>query len=165
MNGTKLKASTQRNQRRQLRSLMASERQVRNNFYFFELGFIFVVIPVLVIAVVIGPTLQYFAITQKYHLWPFFVISAIIVFFEVLAIQYYLKRFYLDPHNMTLGEFLRFKFDSRFKRSEFKEMEQENNISWYDDLDEFIRKIRLARKEKTDWLYATAYDQIDFDDK
>ena len=113
-----------------------------------------------------GPILYYFAITQEFHLWPFFVISVMIAFFELIGFQYYVKRFYLEPHNMTFGEFLRFKLDTRLKQiNNDYDLEGKNNLSWYKDLDEFINNIRLDRKEKTDRLYATAYNHIDFDNE
>ncbi len=165
MNGTKVNVQTQRNQRRQLRSIRSIERQTRNNFFFFELGFIFIIVPLLIVAFVMGPTLYYFAITQEFHLWPFYIIGVMMVFFELIAAQYYIKRFYLDPHNMTMGELLRYKFDSLFKQTKSKGLEGENNLSWYENLDDFINAIRLDRKEKTDRLYATAYNHIDFDNE
>lgn len=159
MNGTKIE--NPRAQRRKLRSIIASERRVKNNFYFFELGFIFGIIPLLVVSFVIGPVLYYFAIEREFYLWPFVVVGILVAFFQIIALQYFIKRFYLDPHNMTLGEYLRYKFDIRFRAAEISSTKGQNNLTWYDELDDFILRIRAAQQEKTDRIYATAYENIE----
>ena len=163
MSRNEVNVLSQRNQRRQLRQIKIIERQTRNNFILFELGFIFIIITLLVIAFVMGPILYYYAITQEFHLWPFYIVGGMVAFFEIVGIQYFIKRYYLDAHNMTFGEFLRFKFNSQFRYTK-EETEGEGHLSWYKDLDEFINNIRIARKEKTDRLYAAAYNHIDFND-
>lgn len=159
MNGTKIE--NPRIQRRKLRSIMASERREKSNFYFFELGFIFGIIPLLVVSFVIGPVLYYFTIEREFYLWPFIVVGILVAFFQIIALQYFIKRFYLDPQNMTLGEFLRYKFDARFRAANLSSEKGQNNLSWYEELDDFIMRIRAAQQEKTERIYATAYQNIE----
>ena len=157
MNGNKTEINS-RLQRRQLRAMRLNERRIKNNFIIFELGFIFVIIPLLVLSFVLGPILFFFAVAQQFYVWPFVLYAVLVTFFEVIGIQYFLKRFYLEPHNMTLGEFLRYKVDRATGRIPDIDYKDQGNLTWYKDMDEFILRIKETRQAETERIYASAYD-------
>ena len=140
-----------------MRSIEAKERFYKRNFYIFEVGFIVIAVPVLLIALTSIPILVYFTITQYFQLWPFIILGASIAFFQMLSIQVFVKKFYLKPYNMTFGEYLRFRFD---ERTEKIEEEAKPPKTWYDNLDEFIVQIRTTQREQTYRIYATNYENV-----
>jgi len=134
------------------------EKFYKRNFYIFEIGFIAIAVPVLIIAITSIPILVYFTITQYFQLWPFIILGALIAFFQITAIQFFVKKFYLTPYNMTFGEYLRFRFEERNKDDED---EKKPRKTWYDNLDEFIIQIRTTQREQTYRIYATNYEDLD----
>ena len=140
-----------------LRSTAAKEKFYKNNFYIFEIGFIVIAVPVLIAAITSIPILIYFTIVQNFQLWPFVILGALVAFSQILAIQIFVKKFYLTPYNMTFGEYLRFRYDGRNK-SEEEEIKPQK--TWYDNLDEFIIQIRDTQREQTLRIYATNYKNV-----
>ena len=157
MNGVKYRIR-RTNERKSLRNMKFNERVYKNNFFFFEFGFIFVIIPLLVISFVSVPFLTYVALTGNVPIWPIIIVAIIIIFSQIMAIQYLVRRFYLEPHNMTFGEYLRYLFDKRIDKMKMGDFAEEKNIAWYDELDPFIEKIRNEMREQTEKIYSSVYD-------
>ncbi len=140
-----------------IRNIEAKERFYKRNFYFFEIGFIVVAVPVLIIALFSIPILLYFTLTQYFQLWPFIILGVLVAFFQILAIQVFVRKYYLKPYNMTFGEYLRFRFEERYKK---EEEEKKHQKTWYDNIDEFIVQIRTAQREQTLRIYSSNYETV-----
>jgi len=139
-----------------LRRIEIKEKFYKRNFYFFEIGFIAIALPVLIIALTSIPILIFFTITQYFQLWPFIILGALIAFFQIIAIQFFVKKYYLNPYNMTFGEYLRFRFD---ERNVTDVVENKPKKTWYDNLDEFIIQIRNTQREQTLRIYAANHEK------
>jgi hypothetical protein len=138
------------------RRIKIKEKFYKRNFYFFEIGFIAIALPVLIIALTSIPILIFFTITQYFQLWPFIILGALIAFFQIIAIQFFVKKYYLNPYNMTFGEYLRFRFD---ERNVTDVVENKPKKTWYDNLDEFIIQIRNTQREQTLRIYAANHEK------
>ncbi|NHJ05709.1 MAG: hypothetical protein EAX90_12865 [Candidatus Heimdallarchaeota archaeon] len=158
MNGFKYSQKKTQNEKKIIRKIIMKEKLYNRNFYFFELGFIFVLIPVLIASFVSAPFLYYYMVTQEFKVWPIIVLASLIVFSEILAIQYFVRRFYLEPHNMTFGQYLRYKFDTRIENIKSRDENKEPTLTWYSDLDDFIDRIRFEMKEQTEKVYSSVID-------
>ncbi len=141
-----------------IRKLIAKEKFYEKNFYIFEIGFIIIAIPVLVLALLSIPVLIYFTLAKNFHLWPFILLGVLIAFFQILALQYFVKRFYLDPYEMTFGEYLRFRFEDRRRNQD--DLEGKTPKTWYDNLDDFILRIRAEQREQTCRMYTMGYENV-----
>ncbi len=139
-----------------IRKLFAQEKFYEKNFYFFEIGFIIIAIPVLVLALLSIPVLIYFTLVKYFQLWPFILLGVLIAFFQILAFQYFVKRFYLDPYEMTFGEYLRSRFEARRRNQD--DLEGKPPKTWYDNLDDFIMRIRAEQREQTCRMYTMDYE-------
>ena len=91
-------------------------------------------------------------------MWPFIILGVLVAFFQILAIQVFVRKYYLKPYNMTFGEYLRFRFDERNKSEEEKNKPQK---TWYDNLDEFIIKIRTTQREQTFRIYSANHEHLE----
>ena len=80
-----------------LRRIEIKEKFYKRNFYIFEIGFIAIAVPVLIIAITSIPILVYFTLTQYFQLWPFILLGDLISFFQILSIQFFVKKYYLTP--------------------------------------------------------------------
>ncbi len=138
-----------------LRSIAVKEKFYKSNFYLFEIGFIIIAVPVLLVAITSIPILVYFTIVQNFQLWPFIILGSLIAFSQILAIQIFVRKFYLIPYNMTFGEYLRFRYDERNVTIEDENKPQK---TWYDNLDEFTLQIREAQRKQTYQIYAANYE-------
>ena len=138
-----------------LRRIAVKEKFYKSNFYLFEIGFIIIAVPVLLVAITSIPILVYFTIVQNFQLWPFIILGTLIAFSQILAIQIFVRKFYLIPYNMTFGEYLRFRYDERNVTIEDENKPQK---TWYDNLDEFTLQIREAQRKQTYQIYAANYE-------
>lgn len=164
LNGVRYQTQN-RNERRQIRKMIASERFYERNFALFEFGFIFFVIPMLVLSFVSVPFLYFYILTKEFLVWPFIVLFTLIVFIQIMAIQYFVRRFYLEPNNMSLGEYLRFKYD---KRKEKQERVREGYIpeaTWYENMDDFHFRLKQEMREQSDQLFSQYKNQYKINDK
>ncbi|MCK4291344.1 MAG: hypothetical protein KAX09_10210, partial [Candidatus Heimdallarchaeota archaeon] len=156
LNSMKLRSERKKKtEKSSLRSIAIKEKFYKSNFYIFEIGFIIVAVPVLLVAITSIPILVYFTLVQNFELWPFIILGSLIAFSQILAIQIFVKKFYLTPYNMTFGEYLRFRYD---ERNVIEKDENKPQKTWYDNLDEFIIQIRDTQREQTHRIYATNYE-------
>ncbi|MFW9922184.1 MAG: hypothetical protein ACFFDW_02735, partial [Candidatus Thorarchaeota archaeon] len=65
MNGVRYQ-STKTSERKQIRKMIANERFYERNYILFELGFIFFVIPLLVLSFVSVPLLYFYIIIKEF---------------------------------------------------------------------------------------------------
>ena len=61
---------------------------------------------------------------------------------------------------MTFGEYLRFRFEDR--RSNQDDLEGKPPKTWYDNLDDFIVRIRTEQREQTCRIYTMDYENVQF---
>ncbi|RLI63859.1 MAG: hypothetical protein DRP02_04125 [Candidatus Gerdarchaeota archaeon] len=141
--------------------LAARERFYKRNFIIFEIGYILVAIPVLVVALISIPVLMYYAIKQHFYLWTIVATLVLIVFFQIYGFQFFIRKYYLSPNNMTLGEYLRMHYEIRLRKRKNKNKKPEKQTTWYDNLDEFILCIKTKQREQTMRLYALQYKNLD----
>ncbi|MEA2070667.1 MAG: hypothetical protein U9O98_05185 [Asgard group archaeon] len=136
-------------------------------FFLFEGLFIFAVIPAVIFAMAVFPVATYLAITGADIIWPMYVIIGIIVFFQILAIQYFFRRYVLEPHNKTLGQWLRWKFSPKEIRKRRKEKE-ENTMKiqkWYQGMERVhARRDQLTEEQsydlRTEWFGTTGNPEM-----
>jgi len=141
--------------------LAAQERFYKRNFIIFEIGYVLVAIPVLVVALLSIPVIMFYIIKQHFYLWPILATAILIAFFQILGFQYFVRKYYLQPNNMTLGEFLRMRYEDRLRQRKLKEKPAPQK-TWYDNLDEFIFRIKTEQREQTLRLYAMQFENLEF---
>ncbi len=155
MQGYKTPSSkTEKFSPRQLRISKRRERFYRNNFLLFEIGYIFLAIPVLTVALSSVPILMFYTFVKEFFIWPIIVVATLVVFFQIIATQYFVKKYYLDYYKMSLGRYLRYRFDYRRNRSKDEEQEIAREETWYDNLDETIDRLKKDRSEQSEYIYS-----------
>ncbi|NHK29791.1 MAG: hypothetical protein FK730_00470 [Asgard group archaeon] len=132
-------------------------------FYLVEGLFILLGIPLLVLAIGIVPVAMYVIITQgRYAQWPLYVAGVVVILLQILGIQYFLRKYVLEPNNKTFGEWLRWKFSpteiSRRRaerRAKSKKMEE-----WYDGFDRVKDQKEKLKEEQSEELYKELFPEI-----
>jgi hypothetical protein len=123
-------------------------------FYLMEGLFIFVGIPIIIFAIGIIPVAMYLVITgERSQVWPLYIFGVAIVFFEILGLQYFIRRYILKPHNMTLGQWLRWKFSPAEirKRREEKREKTRRMEEWYGGMERVhMTKERIKEEQAYD---------------
>jgi len=120
-------------------------------FYLIEGMFIFIGIPVIIIAIAAVPVSMYLIITEgEYSEWPIYVIGGAIVFFQIIGVQFFVRKFILEPHKMTFGEWLRWKFSPTLikqRREERKERSRKMD-EWYQGMDRIHERKEQLKEEQ-----------------
>ncbi|MHA1366349.1 MAG: hypothetical protein ACTSP5_08070 [Candidatus Heimdallarchaeota archaeon] len=146
---------------RQLRISNRHERFYKSNFIMFEIGYVLLAIPMLILALSSVPILMFYTLTQEFHLWPIIIVCILVVFTQITAMQYFVRKYYLNYHKMSLGQFFRYRFDLRRKRINKGDQEEfYYEETWYEDLDEMIERVKNKRQEQTIRIYTQAYGNI-----
>ncbi|NHJ86844.1 MAG: hypothetical protein FK734_15385 [Asgard group archaeon] len=141
-----------------LKKLAANERAHNRVFLLFEIGFIIIAIPLLIAGFASIPISLYFAIVQDFRLWPFVIIGIAVTLAQILAIQFFVRKYFLTPYNLTLGEYLRMRYDERLVK---KDSDKNYSLkTWYDNLDEFILRIKNEQKEQTFKMYSKHIEEV-----
>ncbi|HUT80574.1 MAG TPA: hypothetical protein VMZ29_05155 [Candidatus Bathyarchaeia archaeon] len=141
-----------------LKQLTAKERVHNRNFIFFEIGFIVIAIPLLITGLSSIPISMYFAIVKDFRLWPIVIIGLAVSFSQFLAIQFFIRKYFLTPYNLTLGKYLRMRYDERIEK---KDKGKDFSLkTWYDNLDEFIVRLKTEQKEQTYKMYLKHAEQV-----
>ncbi|HUT80914.1 MAG TPA: hypothetical protein VMZ29_06905 [Candidatus Bathyarchaeia archaeon] len=123
-------------------------------FYLIEGLFIFIGIPALIIAIAIIPMAMYSIITHgggELGLdWILIVVAVLIVFIQVLALQYSVRKYILKPHNMRFGQWLRWKFSPTEiqKRREEKIERSKKMEEWYASMERIQEREELIKNEQ-----------------
>ena len=145
---------------RQLRISKRREKFYKNNFLIFEIGYIFLAIPVLTVALSSVPILMFYTFVKEFYIWPIIVVATLVVFFQIIGAQYFVKKYYLDYHKMSLGQYLRHKFDNRRNRLKNGVQEITSEETWYNNLDETINRLKKDRREQSEQIYSHVYSNI-----
>lgn len=152
-NANKRGANQKKSEKKILRQLALQEKRYKRRFYIFEVGFIVIGIPVVIIAFVAGPILTYYAVSQEFYSWPFYLIGFMIAFSQILGIKYLLNRYILQPYGLTFREYLRCLFDKEMRKISHSAIPPKEYSNWYASLDKLNRKIKENRRKKTKQFY------------
>ncbi|MFW9925123.1 MAG: hypothetical protein ACFFDW_17775, partial [Candidatus Thorarchaeota archaeon] len=104
-----------------------------------------------------------YIIIKEFLVWPFIVLFSLIAFIQIMALQYFVRRFYLEPNNMSLGQYLRHIYDRRKNKQQRMNDDFIPVKSWYDNLDSFQSKVKEEMKEQSDQLFAQFLDQYNLE--
>jgi len=137
-------------------------------FYLIEGMFILIGVPALIIAISIIPLAMYVIIRGETNIiWPLYVIAGVIVFFQILALQYFVRKYVLEPHNMSFGRWLRWKFSPKeIKKRRAERLAKTRKMEkWYSGLDKVKEEKEQIKREQaidlsTEWYYKEAGNEI-----
>ncbi|NHJ32779.1 MAG: hypothetical protein FK732_07945 [Asgard group archaeon] len=124
-------------------------------FYLIEGLFILVGIPFLILAIGVIPVTMYLIITEGEGslgvTWPLAIMGIFVVFFQILAVQFFVRKYVLEPHKMTFGEWLRWKFSPKEikKRRQEKIARSQKMDEWYDGMDRIHERKALLKEEQS----------------
>ncbi|MHA1307958.1 MAG: hypothetical protein ACTSQN_11775 [Candidatus Heimdallarchaeota archaeon] len=130
-------------------------------FYLVEGAFVFIGVPILVVAIGFIPIAMYLIITGggnyvDYILYGFVVV---IVFFQILALQYFFKRYILIPNKMTFRQWVVYRFSPSEirKRRDEKRARSQKMSEWYDGMDRIHERNEQYKEEqqsnlRADWF-------------
>ena len=125
-------------------------------FYLIEGLFIFIGVPVIVLALGVVPIAMYLIITEGgggNTQWIFYLFGVMIVFFQILALQYFIRKWVLEPNKMTFGEWLRWRFSPKEikKRREDRRLRSQKMDEWYGGMDRVkMRREQLKEEQSYD---------------
>jgi hypothetical protein len=132
-------------------------------FYLVEGLFILIGIPMLVLAIGVVPVAMYVIITQgRYTQWPLYVAGVLVIIIQVFGIQYALRKYVLEPHNKTFGEWLRWKFSPTEikKRRDERRAKTKKIEEWYDGFDRVKSQKEKLKEEQSEVLYKELFPEI-----
>jgi len=123
-------------------------------FFLVEGLFVFVGVPFLVVAIGFVPIAMYLIITQGNGIvgveWLLYGFVGIIVFIQILAIQYFFKRFILQPHKMNFKQWVRYRLSPSEirKRRDEKRARHKKMSDWYDGMDRVHARNEQFKEEQ-----------------
>ncbi|MCE7743783.1 MAG: hypothetical protein GPJ52_01480 [Candidatus Heimdallarchaeota archaeon] len=125
-------------------------------FYLIEGIFIIIGIPFLMLAVGVIPVAMYLVITrggasEQINLYLTIGAGVIVVFAQIMGVQYFVRKYVLEPNNMKFGEWLRWKFsptEIKNRRAE-KIARSEKMEKWYDGMDKIHERKALIKEEQS----------------
>lgn len=137
-------------------------------FIMIEGLFIFVGIPMVIFAIAIIPVAMYLVITgEQETIWPIYLIVALVVFFQILGVQYFIRKWVLEPNKMTFGQWLRWRFSPKEirKRREERRTRSRKMDEWYDGLDRVKERRDSIKDEqsydlRSEWYKETGDPEI-----
>jgi len=124
-------------------------------FYLIEGAFILIGIPILILAIGVIPVSMYLIVTQGEGAlgvtWPLAIMGIFIVLAQILAIQYFVRKYVLEPHKMSFGEWLRWKFSpTEIKKRRAEKLERSRKMDeWYDGMDRIHERKALIKAEQS----------------
>lgn len=123
-------------------------------FYVIEISFIFLGIPIIVLAIGVIPIAMYLIITQGGGGeidWIFYLFGVAIVFFQILGLQYFFKKWILQPQGKTFGEWLRWKFDPvEIRKRRAERIERSKRMDeWYGGMARIKKSNEKIKQEQT----------------
>ena len=137
-------------------------------FILIEGLFIFLGIPLIIFAIAIIPVAMYLVILgEQETIWPLYVIVALVVFFQILGVQFFVRKWILEPNKMTFGQWLRWRFSPKDirKRREERRARSRKMDEWYDGLDRVKERRDLIKDEqsydlRSEWYKETGDPEI-----
>jgi len=124
-------------------------------FYLIEGIFIIIGIPFLMLAIGVIPVSMYLVITKGEGrlgvTWPLAIMGIFVVLFQILAVQYFVRKYVLEPNKMTFGEWLRWKFSPTEirKRREERIARSRKMDEWYDGMDRIHERKAQLKEEQS----------------
>ncbi|MBK5113216.1 MAG: hypothetical protein KGD59_03305 [Candidatus Heimdallarchaeota archaeon] len=124
-------------------------------FYMIEGAFIIFGIPILMIAIGVIPVSMYLIITKGEGAlgvtWPLGIMGIFMVLFQILAVQYFVKKYVLEPNKMAFGEWLRWKFSpTEIKKRRAEKIARSQKMDeWYDGMDRIHERKALIKEEQS----------------
>lgn len=125
-------------------------------FYLIEGVFILIGIPFLMLAIGVIPVAMYLVITQggtsaTVNLYLTIGAGVLVVFAQIMGMQYFVRKYVLEPHKMTFGEWMRWKFSPTEikKRRAEKIARSEKMDKWYDGMDRIHERKALIKEEQS----------------
>ncbi len=111
-------------------------------FYLIEGLFILIGIPILIFAIGVIPVAMFLVITrgggsESASLYILIGLGILIVFFQILGMQYFVRKYVLEPNKMTFGAWLRWKFSpTEIKKRRAEKIARSRRMEeWYDGMD------------------------------
>ena len=124
-------------------------------FYLIEGMFIFIGIPFLILAIGLVPVAMFLIITEggwneNANFYILIGAGIFIVFFQILGVQFFVRKYILEPHKMTFGEWLRWKFSPKEikKRREDKIARTRKMEEWYGGMDRVHESKERLKEEQ-----------------
>lgn len=77
--------------------------------------------------------------------------GVLVVFAQIMGVQYFVRKYVLEPHKMTFGEWIRWKFSPTEikKRRAEKIARSEKMNKWYDGMDKIHERKALIKEEQS----------------
>lgn len=126
-------------------------------FFVVEGAFVFLGVPLLVIAIGFIPVAMYLIITQGQGVqWFMYGFVVLIVFIQILAIQYFFKRFILHPNKMNFRQWIVYRLSPTEirKRRDEKRARHQKMSEWYDGMDRIHERNEQYKEEQQSNLRA-----------
>ncbi len=124
-------------------------------FYIMEGLFIFIGIPFLILAFGVIPVAMFLVITrgggsESASLYILISFGVLIVFFQILGMQFFVRKYVLEPHKMTFGEWLRWKFSpTEIKKRRTEKIARSRKMEeWYGSMDRVYESRERLKDEQ-----------------
>ena len=133
-------------------------------FYLIEGSFIFLGIPVIILALGLVPISLYLIITGGGGGnidWIFYLFGVVVVFFQILGMQYFIRKWVLEPNKMNFRQWIRWKFSPTEikKRRAEKQARAQKMDEWYAGMDKVQESRDRLRDEQSYDLRAEWYKE------
>ena len=120
-------------------------------FFVVEGAFVFLGVPILVVAIGFIPVAMYLIISGGQGVdWFMYGFVVVIVFVQILAIQYFFKRFILHPNKMNFRQWIVYRLSPTEirKRREEKRARHQKMADWYDGMDRVHEQNEQFKEEQ-----------------
>jgi len=121
-------------------------------FFLIEGLFIFIGIPMVVLALGLVPISMYLIISENRGAeWVLYLVGIVIIFFQILGIQYFMRKWVLEPNKMNFRQWIHWRFsptEIRKRREEKRARVQKMN-EWYGGMDRIHEKRDQLRDEQS----------------
>ncbi len=121
-------------------------------FFLIEGLFIFIGIPIVVLALGLVPIAMYLIITKTYGaVWVLYLVGIVVIFFQILGIQFFMRKWVLEPNKMNFRQWIHSRFsptEIRKRREEKRARAQKMN-EWYDGMDRIHERRNQIRDEQS----------------
>ena len=83
--------------------------------------------------------------------WPLAIMGILMVLAQILAVQYFVRKYILTPNKMTFGEWLRWKFSpTEIKKRRAEKIARSQKMDeWYDGMDRIHERKALIKEEQS----------------
>jgi hypothetical protein len=83
--------------------------------------------------------------------WPLAIMGIFIVLGQILAVQFFVRKYILQPNKMSFGEWLRWKFSpTEIKKRRAEKIARSQKMDeWYDGMDRIHERKALIKEEQS----------------